>query len=350
VAEATARRTAGKRHALVYGGQARLTRFDLSLAPGEDRRREVGAFVEDAWAVGKDVTLNLGVRADHFDTVGLALSPRASVVWEPRTGQALRFAWSRAYRAPSLVNNYLDTVVPNVAVLPNGNDFVFPSYAKGNADLREEVVDAFEVGWTAMLPGRTTLTAAVYRNVTNDVIDFDVAEYYSAADPPPGLLPDDVPERQLVKTYSYRNAGRATDHGVEVSWQRQWTEALAITASATWQAPTRVRSVDPLQPLDTNVAPRLQGSFALWFLHGRWSGSFSTSYTGRAFWVDVLDERFWGTTDDFVLVDGGLGVDLWKRRAQLRLSATNLLDDSIKQHVFGDVIRRKAIVTATWRF
>ena len=59
---------------------------------------------------------------------------------------------------------------------------------------------------------------------------------------------------------------------------------------------------------------------------------------------DVLDNRYAGVTDSYTLVNGTFGVK-WgdKGRIVTLLKATNLLNDEIQQHVFGDVSRLQVV-------
>ncbi|MEM7247936.1 MAG: TonB-dependent receptor, partial [Acidobacteriota bacterium] len=224
VGEITGRRAVGQRHALVYGGTGRLVKFDLSLAPGEDERVEFGAFVEDSIAIGKKSQLNIGLRLDHFDTIGLTVSPRSSFLYRIREWMTLRVALNRAFRAPSLINNYLQTAVPNLYTLPNGNDFFYGSLAEGGPDLEEERVDALELGLTGVV-GNSLVSVAVYRNETGSQIDFAEEQYYSDESPPTFWNPDiPVPECLLVQRFQYRNvpSGKVIDEGFELGVQSDW--------------------------------------------------------------------------------------------------------------------------------
>ena len=349
VGEISQQRELAGRHRLVYGGNLRSNKFDLSLAPGENERLEAGAFLEDRVALNERWSLNGGLRVDYSDTIGYTLSPRTSLIYKPTPRQSWRLAYNRAFRAPSLVNNYLDTAVPNLAILPNGNQFVFVTFAQGDEDLKEETVDAFELGWTGIV-GTSMISAAIYRNVTSELIDFAQAEYYSAEDPPNGLRPEEVPERELVKTYRYRNVGETVDEGLELSVETWWGRGVLTTASYTWQNPTKVTEDDPIEPLIPNLSPRHQLSLGVSWQGPRYQGSFSASWTDQAFFADVLDDRFWGETEDYWLLNASFGAKFLKDSMEVKLSATNLLDDPIKQHVFGDIIRRKATLELRYRF
>lgn len=75
-------------------------------------------------------------------------------------------------------------------------------------------------------------------------------------------------------------------------------------------------------------------------------GSTSVTYTGTAFWADVLDSRFWGWTPAYTLVDAAVRCAVTPR-TEFVLSGTNLLDRQVRQHVFGDTIGRK--ISIEWR-
>jgi outer membrane receptor protein involved in Fe transport len=351
VGDVAARHVASDRHLLVYGGTARLNRFDLSIAPRDDARDEVGAFLEDQMQLGDEVSLSIGARFDWFDTIGLTASPRTSVIWKPVPEHALRFAYNRAFRSPSLVNNYLDTAVPNAVVLiPGTPPFVFLTGAVGNEDLSEETVDAFELSWTGSFARKTTMTAAVYRNETKDTIDFYPAEYYSASDPPAGwpLPPSFVPPDTLPKLFTYRNIGSIVDRGLELSLDTRWNEHVWTTASYTYQDEPEASGEGSGQPLVVNVPPRHMASFLIGWNRGRFTGSAGVTFTDEALWTDVLDQRFWGETDSYELLNASFGVK-WEH-VELAVSGTNLADEDARQHVFGDVVGRLLRAEVRWRF
>lgn len=344
VADATWRHPFGDKNLLLIGGNGRLNKFDLSLAPNEDTREELGFFVEDQIMFGEKGILSLGARVDWFDTVGTTFSPRVSYVWKPVEHHSIRFAYNQAYRAPSLINNYLDTVVPNaIQLIPNTPPFVFFTAAEGNPDLNEETVQAYEIGYTAET-GRHTFTAAVYRNDSKDLIDFYPAAYYSAADPPAGwpLPPAFVPPDTLPKLFSYRNVGKVQAQGIELSWNAGWTRAFSTVLTYSYQDRNRATDNDPTQPLVLNQPPHNQATFGLSYNGEHWKGSFSASYVDEAFWSDVLDQRYWGWTDEYTTLSGGVG---WENEHfGVKLSGTNLTDEEIQQHVFGDILRRKVML------
>jgi len=344
-AGANDRRVVGSRHVLVYGGNVRSSLFDLTFAPDDDSRNEAGVFLEDRWLVSKRVRLQLGVRTDWFDTIGVVVSPRTGVIYSPHPDHTVRLAYNRGYRAPSIVENYNQTQILNaVELIPGTEPFVFPTAVLGNEDLSEESTDAFELSYVVKAGKRATFSVAVYHNRTEDLIQIQPVEFYSPGDPPPGwpLPPDAVPPFTLPKTFSFVNIGEVVDEGVEVAANLVLNRWLGAALTYTWQDEPEIdQGSSPVAPV-LNTAPSDQWSATVFGTHGRWSGSLGLTYTGSAFWRDVLDERFWGPTDSYSLLNAALTVRLGGR-VDLSLRGTNLLNERAKQHVLGDVIRRRVV-------
>jgi len=348
--EVTARRPLGTNQVLVYGGSLRRTQFDLSLAPGGKARSEAGFFAEDSAVLHRNVSLSMGVRADYFNSIGTTLSPRTSVIFKVHPDHTIRIAYNRAYRAPSLVDNFLQTTIPNTISLTPTQRFVFQTRAAGNENLRAELVDALELGYTAVVARRALVTASLYRNDVRNNIVFVPTQFYSPSDPPAGWPgnPSTVPQFVLPKIFSFLNVGRVRDQGVELSWDMNWDDVVSTRAAYTYEHDPKIFN-DRSTPLQVNRPPRNQVSVLANVRQPRWFASAGATYTDKAFWADVLDSRFWGTTRAYLNANAAVG--LYANAAtQISVKATDLLDRKIKEHVFGDVIRRKTTVELRYRF
>jgi hypothetical protein len=62
----------------------------------------------------------------------------------------------------------------------------------------------------------------------------------------------------------------------------------------------------------------------------------------------VLTPAFHGFTDSFTLVNGSFGVRWMNGKITTMIKSINLFDQTIQQHVFGDLMRRS--VTGEVRF
>ncbi len=349
VLEATNRTLAGEKQMFVYGLSGRDNHFDLSLAPDRHTRRDGGVYVEDIAAVAPWLELNIGARADHFATLGTVVSPRLSVILKPSPDQSIRLAANRAYRAPTLVENYLNTAVPNVLFL-GAQPFIFVSRTIGNDQLKQESIDALEIGWT-MQRGPLSLSVSVYRNSLRNNIVFLPTQFFGPADPPPGwpAPASTVPLFALPKTFSFLNVGTVRNSGLELSAETKLDSGLHLQAAYSYQRDPQVAAFVAGVPLPVNKPPHHSGSVSAYVRGKRWMGSSSIAYTGAAFWADILDSRFWGTTPAYTLVNAALGCSVSKR-TEVVLSGTNLLNRQVRQHVFGDTIGRKISIEVRQRF
>jgi hypothetical protein len=82
----------------------------------------------------------------------------------------------------------------------------------------------------------------------------------------------------------------------------------------------------------------------------RFVGSGSVNWTDKAFWVDVLDRTTHGGTDAFTMVNALLGVKFNGGRVVASVKGTNLLNEKIQQHIFGDIIKRSVMGELRFKF
>ena len=340
------------RHLLSYGGNFRHNNFALSLAPRGTTRNESGAYVQDEIFLSEHFRWMVGARVDWFDVLHKpVVSPRTAFLVKPAANQTVRLSFNRAFRAPSFINSYFDTTFLAQVDLGAAGVFQAPVSAVGNLDLREERLRAYEIGYSALL-GRFRLDAAFFFNRTRDTVLFTQTESYTSANPPPQWpLPPAVLDllaatgRGVPSEFSYRNFEHVTEIGGEVSAGAQLTPTVNAFANYSWQ--------DEPQPQgfslsELNLPPTHRVNAGLSFNGRRYFGSLSASVQDGAFWQDVI--RFDGPTDPFTLVDGGVGLRSADGTMTVAARASNLLNSTTQQHVFGDVIKRTLIGEVRFAF
>ena len=183
----------GGRHAVTYGGNYRTLNFDLSIAPNEDKRTEGGGFAQLALDLSDYFAIDAGVRADSFSNIDkTVVSPRGALLFRP-TGSpnhVIRAGFGRAFRTPSLINNFIEVTIFNAVTLPVVGQFIFPSTVVGNPSLVEERTDQFEIGYRGSVNnGKFSWDVAVYRSETKDSLDFFTAGVYTFFNQPPRFPP-----------------------------------------------------------------------------------------------------------------------------------------------------------------
>jgi iron complex outermembrane receptor protein len=355
--------TAGGKHLITYGGNFRRNNFDLSIAPRGDNRNEVGGYIQEEWFISDHFRWVVGGRVDKFDVIDHAVfSPRTTFMIRPVRGHQFRVSYNRAFRSPSLVNNYLDTTILNqidlglINPLLAGRQFVFATRAVGNEELEEESLDAYEVGYTGIIRDRTRVSVAYYINDSNDGIYFVPSGAYSSRNPPPGWpLPPVVLDllaargSALPSQYGYVNLPGLRNQGVEISAETRLNDRVNFFANYSWQDAPEPR--DPSFPVsELNFPPENRFNAGFSFTETRFFGNVSVNYTDSAFWTDVLDARYSGPTESYTLVNAGFGIRWAGGKVTTSIKATNLGNQDVQQHVFGDFIKRQVVGEVRFAF
>ncbi|MEW5981712.1 MAG: TonB-dependent receptor [Acidobacteriota bacterium] len=367
----------GTRHVLSYGGNVRYNKFDLSIARGGDSRSEQGLYLQDEMFLGEKFRWLVGARLDHFDVLeNVVVSPRTTFMIKPKSDHTFRVSYNKAYRAPSLVNNYLGANILNQLDLGMlspalaGRIYTFPISTYGNTNLRENALNAFEVGYSGVIKNRASVSFAWYYNRQNDEIYFTQVGSYSAGNVPPGWpLPPAFlnlliaanafgPGLGLPSQFSYlntgdiRRSGCSSDcglietYGVELGLDAALTRHVNFFANYSWQGDPKAK----IPESELNLPPNNRFNTGINVDAGRFFGDLSVTYQDNAYWQDVLDSRYAGWTDAFTLVNGSFGVRWADGRLTTAVKGTNLANQEVQQHVFGDVIKRSVVGELKIRF
>ncbi len=338
------------RHAATYGASVRTINFDLSIAPREDKRTEGGGFLQLDLNLSDYFALDAGVRVDKFSNIESAVySPRGGVLIRPtgRSNHVLRFGYGRAFRAPSMINNFLDVTIFNLVELPFVGPFVFPTTAVGNPALTEEKLDQIEFGYRGSVDnGKFSWDLVWFRTETKESIDFYPSAAYTAFNPPPGwplpafLLPPFGPV-VLPSQFSYRNIGEFVNQGVEVGVRWQLVPRNTLAINYTYAKEPEATGV----PADEyNIPPKNKFNVAWNGYSGLWFYGASYNYVDAARWTDVLDSRFWGTTDSYYMLNASLGMMFNNGLGEISVRGTNITDQPVLQHIYGDLIGRRVVL------
>jgi len=369
--------TIGTRQVVSYGGNYRHNDFNLSIAPRGKNRAEGGAYVQDEIFLNNTLRFNVGARVDKFDVIDdPVFSPRVAVIIKPVASHAIRVSYNKAFRSPSLINNFLDVgiIEPielgriNPAFAPLGT-FPIPVRAVGNEDLKQESIEAFEIGYTGNVRNRATISAAVYWTRNEDEIFFTQTARYRALSPPVGWLQAlrILPPAQalgileilppacasptapcttggLPSEFSYRNLGVNRNKGFEIGIEGIAAEGLNVFANYSFQA-----KPDPdFDISEVNLPPTNRFNIGVNYNKDRFLGNASVSYVDEAFFHVVLEIR--GATEPYTQVNGAFGVRWLDGKVTSSIKVINLANEEIQSHIFGDVIKRQVIGELRFQF
>ena len=357
----------GTTHVLSYGGNFRRNTFDISLAPAGDNRSEGGGYLQDEIFLNNYFRWVVGARVDKFSSIeDAAFSPRTTLLMKPNAANTFRVSFNRAFRAPSFINNHIQTAILNqvdlraLAPLPSLSPFVFPITASGNPDLKPETMTAFEIGYTGVVGNRASVTASVYWNNTKNGIYFTPVRVYTAANPPPGWpLPPgtlttlaNLPTPVILPSqYTYLNFGKVKDKGIELGVDAAANRYVNVFANYSYQWMPIAEGLPSGTTIeDLNWPPKNRFNTGFNFSYSRYLGNLTVSYTDRAFWQDVLDVRYAGFTEPFTTVNGAFGVRWLGDRLVTSIKMNNIGNEEVQQHIFGDIIKRQVIGEARVTF
>ena len=342
----------GKRHVLSYGGNLRFNKSALSIATNADDRTEFGAYAQDEIFLSDLFRWVVGGRLDRFDYIdNVVFSPRTTFMIKPQENQTVRVSYNRAYRAPSVINNHINLIISEPLDLRPLNPalpfpYLLPVAIVGNQDLQEQSLDAFEIGYSGVvLQGRAIVSAAFYVNWLKNDILFTQDGVYTPANPPSNWpLPPAViallgaQGRFLPSRFTYKNFGKSRSQGFELGVNGALNRYASIFANYSYQTDPKPDDF-PLSEL--NLPPNNRFNVGANFTYGRYLGNFSVSYADDAFWQDVLNDPYHGTTDAYTLANLAVGVRWADDKVTTSLKIVNLGNSDVQQHVFGDITKRQ---------
>ena len=352
--EASNVQTFAAKHVVSYGANLRFNRFQLSIAPDADNRTEFGFYGQDEIFLSPHFRWIVGARVDRFDYLNdFVFSPRTTFMIKPQENQTFRVSYNRAYRSPSVINNFIDLPIAqpiNLGLFSPalaGRVYRLPVAIEGNQDLQEQSLDAFEIGYTGVLAGRATVSAAFYINRLHNDILFtqDRSVLYTAQNPPPGWpLPPAVialvPGASFPARFTYFNFGKSYQRGFELGVNSDVTKFADVFVNYSWQGTPDPKDFDISE---LNIPAKHRFNAGVNVSKGRYLGNVSVNYSGSAFWQDVLDDPFHGTTDAYTMINGGFGVRWAKDKLTTSVKGINLANQDVQQHVFGDILKRQVV-------
>jgi outer membrane receptor protein involved in Fe transport len=328
-------------------------------------------------------------------------------MFKPTPAQAIRLSFNRAFRSPSVINNAIDVRIqltdaqgkglvfplgaicqlnpalcasnPAVArqTIPLSTRLVGSDIPVGTTPartLKEEALTAYELAYTGNFGRKATLGLAFYINDTDNNINFisspatinraGLPALYSSKNPPPGwpfpafLL--DLPQLQAAAfgrvpaTFTYLNLGPIRQKGFESSLDYAFTGD--ITGFVNYSYQTRPKPLDadsgqlPYPQEEIGLPAKNRFNVGLNHNGRKFLGSVTVNYADKAFWSDVLTPSYHGFTDAYTLVNATVGWKWANGKVITSVKSTNILNEDIQQHIFGDVLKRSVLGEVRFKF
>ena len=225
------------------------------------------------------------------------------------------------------------------------------------SELTEQSLTAYEIAYSGTFQNRTTVGIAFYVDDTDNEINFvqlpSSLDPYTATNPPPGWqLPPSILSVLAARgiflprtAFTYLNLGPVRQTGLELSLDHRFSKTVTAFANYSWQGdPTVLSSANPYPASELVLPPTNRFNVGANMDGARFIAAASVNYSDKAFWTDVLSAPFHGFTDAYTLVNGTFGVKWMQGRVSTVVKVNNLLNKDIQQHVFGDILKRSALL------
>lgn len=248
----------------------------LDDGPGRPRiwALEVGGYAQGDWMVVRDRFKIVGaLRVDKHSDYAVQASPKLAAVLTLARSHNLRAGYSRAFKSPTILENYLHIVTPTTgAFLGNKSGFVIKD-AMGNtlstiAPLAPEQVNQLEVGYKGGVYNRLFIDLDAYYSFYDDFISPLTVRALGAANGAFAFYPDGTPVGQGLPSQgvlaTYSNFGKAQVAGADVG--ADWwivRDKLMLSASVSYIHLVRFSNDDPTQKALLLNVPDWKGKAAI---------------------------------------------------------------------------------------
>jgi outer membrane receptor for ferrienterochelin and colicins len=200
---------------------------------------ELGGYLQgDYDLLGERLRLVGAVRVDGHTNYDPQVSPKLAAVFEAAPGHKLRAGYNRAFKSPTILENYLLIAGTRVG---NRTGFEIRDMSGAVLDTIEplvpEQVDALEVGYKGYASRNVFFDMVVYGSWYDDFI----GPLTRVADPAAGTFgyyADGTPVAEGTATegllFTYQNFGEALVYGADIGMEVYPDDKIALSASASF--------------------------------------------------------------------------------------------------------------------
>ena len=293
----------------------------------------LAGFAENQWRASEHWTAVASLRLDHHEHAGWFLSPRASLIFSPNAVHTFRGTAGLAFRNPTLLENHIQTTV----VTPGLEQVI-----TGSFDIRPERLQSFELSHAAEL-GRVRTTLTGFQYALRDIVSATA----------PALISAGPPQRFQ---FGVTNSGATRAIGAEAAVEGRVGQNLTLWSNYSYQ------SLKDELPSQTTAgsAPKHKANAGARVRRGPWTSNLWGHWVARTLWRESATTRT--TIPDYFILNAFVGWAFSGRLEgfELGLGAFNLLDaehyelapfqDAVRTGQGGELMRRRLLMTARWRF
>jgi len=306
----------------------------------------VAGIFQDEYRPANNLTLLFGARVDHHPLVDYNLSPRGSVIFEPKANHTFRLSAGRAFRNPTFSDSYVLVPLEPVPLpsppLPPGSQTEIT--VLGNENLNPEKIQTYELGYQTLIKRKARIKIDLFYNKITDFIGTGDYVPISFIKNPitQDIILDPATELPIpsVITQSFVNLGNAEAHGGEIEIDLLVNSLMRVRSNYSY---LKMRNRYTLNQYQAPPKNKLNVICDFTFNNGL---SFNTlgHFVDRAQWDidtdnDNIPEKH--TTKAYVTLDIRLAYSIPNTNLNLVLSSQNVFNNQHKEYPIGESIGRR---------
>lgn len=354
------------RNELRAGGSYRFKDVNWTFLDRQRTEHHFGIFFHDELSFSKKVTVVGDMRLDYVPYLGRFVpSPRGAVLFHPTKRSTLRATVATAFRKPTFIESYLRLPV-NLPVaggtsITEGVRSEDPGFKVGP----ERIFNA-EVGYRTEDSEKIVIDASAYYNRVSNLMQLsgarpitvgDIAAGARAFDPQAGQFPlliggfsnqcqlyNTFGGELSVRTFPVEGLDLYGSYTLNLTNQDEsgCTAQDRISQAITTDARTSVHKLNAGVQVRTKVG--IDGSVDFHFVGGQtWAEQVTNAVAQR-----IEYQQF--ELPAYTLLNARVGYRFMEDRAEISVAGFNLVGVQHRQHPFGQLLDRRVMGLATFRF
>ncbi|OGG46247.1 MAG: hypothetical protein A3F84_23755 [Candidatus Handelsmanbacteria bacterium RIFCSPLOWO2_12_FULL_64_10] len=322
---------------------------------GKKSVSQIGFYGHSETGLSEKLRIVLASRMDVHEVYGAKISPKAALVFKPRSTAAFRATFDRAFRSPTIPEQrQLVRTSPTTVARGNSRGFRFgsatgdplpPQFADGIPKLKPQESTTFELGLKGVFAKKVFLDLSGYKSWNRNFI----SALRPIGDLARGIvtLDENGNPRKEEQTLTYLNFGRLTALGFDLGVDVYATDRVVLKGNVSFIEAGKLEDAGGIpQPFNT---PRTIFNLGLStgdFLVKGASLDVSLRHVSK---FDYRSGVHVGTVPAYAVVDLHLGYRT-KYGITYRLSATNVFDNEHIEMVDGARIGRIVVGEIQYAF
>ena len=344
----------GAKNTMTLGGSARINYIKSNIIDRNHQQNLFAGFLQNEYRPNKKITALVGVRIDNHPLVNTDLSPRASIVIEPKKNHTFRFTANKAFRNPTFTDSYLLVPLEPVTLpsppLPPGSQTDITIL--GNEELKPENIETLEFGYQTFYNRVLKLKFDFFYNrIDNFIGTGDFIPLSFLTNPVDGsIIFDPVSGLPIPRslTQSFVNLGSAEILGGEFGFNWLLNNWLTVRGNYSYQDTQNRYTLNRYAASPKNKFNLVTDVF----VNKKLSLSILGHYVDKARWdidTDGNSEPEKHDTPSYFTLDSRFTYKILNSKINAELIVQNLFNNEHKEYPIGETIGRRVALRLNFK-